>query len=171
MSVNLYEYLIMLDTSKVAGDQMAGVVQSLHTSAEKHKAEVLASRPWDERRLAYPVKKQKKALFYLLALKAPSDAPRPIEHDLFLNEAVLRFMVQKIHPKMEETMLALYRDEHALALQMAHDDGSDDFENMGGGGRGDRRDRDRDRGPRGPRPDRAPAVEAAAPDLTGADKD
>ena len=59
MPVNVYESLIMLDTSKVAGD-LPAAQQQLHAIMERNKVEVLASRPWDERRLVYPIRGQKK---------------------------------------------------------------------------------------------------------------
>src|SRR5947209_3279761 len=144
MPVNVYEALIMLDTSKVAGDVPA-VQQQLHTIMDRNKVEVLASRPWDERRLAYPVHGQKKAFFYLIYFKSTGEHLVGIEHDLKLNESVLRVMMLRIETKLEETMLSLARDPHALALQAVVDE-PDDY--SGGGGRDRDRDRDRDRGPR-----------------------
>lgn len=118
MPRNLYECMFLLDTTKVAGDVQATAKQ-LHTILEKHKAEVLASRPWDERRLSYPIGGQKKGLYYLIYFRGESRSLPEIEHDVKLNEAVLRSLVIKIHPKLEETMLTLARDERALALQAA----------------------------------------------------
>lgn len=134
MPAQMYECLMMLDSSKVASD-LEAVKASLHTIYEKHKAEVLASRPWDERKLAYPVKKQKKSLYYLIYVQVDSQQVKPIEHDLTLNEAVLRFMIIRIDPKLRETMLALARDPRALALQAANEEIIDEFEMSGGRGR------------------------------------
>ncbi|MFL5328771.1 MAG: 30S ribosomal protein S6 [Gemmataceae bacterium] len=131
MPVNLYECMLMLDSGKVSGD-LPAFVNQLHGTFEKHKADIQASRPWDERRLSYPVKKQKKALFYLTYFKADSQAVLNIEHDLKLNESVIRHMVMKIEPKLSEAMLAVAKDSHALALQTAHED-VDDYDAMGGG--------------------------------------
>ncbi|MBX7105472.1 MAG: 30S ribosomal protein S6 [Gemmataceae bacterium] len=132
MPVQMYEFLLMLDSSKVAGD-LEGTKQTLKAMFEKHHAEVLASRPWDERKLAYPVSKQKKALFHLNYIKADTQMVKDIEHDLKLNENVLRFMSVRIEPKLQETMLALALDPRALALQAANEDVVDEFE-MGGRG-------------------------------------
>ena len=158
MSVNVYEALIMLDTSKVAGD-LPAVQQQLHAIMERHHAEILASRPWDERRLIYPIRGQKKALFYLIYFKTDAGNLTGIEHDFKLNEAILRQLVLRIEPKLEETMLAIARDPHALALQAVVDDGSDDYD-FGGGGRRDR-DRGERREPREPRGERQPAEAGA----------
>jgi small subunit ribosomal protein S6 len=166
MPANVYESLIMLDTSKVAGD-LPAAQQQLHTIMERHHAEVLASRPWDERRLAYPIRGQKKALYYLLYFRTEGENIAPIERDFQLNELVLRALMLKIEPKLVDTMLALARDEHALALQAVVDE-PDDYTDMGRRGgdrrdRGDRGDRGGDRGERGGvRREPAAAAEAGA---------
>jgi small subunit ribosomal protein S6 len=153
MAQNTYECMFLLDTNKVSGDVPAAA-QQLHTILEKNQAEVLASRPWEERRLSYPVKGQKKGLYYLTYFRADGKNLVNIERDVSLNEMILRSMVIRIDPKLVETMLAVARDEHALALQTAHEDdategggsppggasGGEDRPRRGGGGR--RRDED-----------------------------
>ena len=54
MAANVYECMFILDTTKVAGD-IAAADKQIRAVLEKHSAEVLVSRPWDERRLAYPI--------------------------------------------------------------------------------------------------------------------
>ena len=143
MAANVYECMFLLDTSKVAGDVPAAAKQ-LHTILEKHQAEILASRPWDERRLAFPVEGQKKGLYYLTYFRTESKNLKPIEQDIALNETVLRNLVLKIDPKMVDTMLTLARDEHALALQAVVEEPGDE-DGRGGG------DEEGHRGPRRPR--------------------
>src|SRR5437868_4051334 len=109
MPANVYECLIMLDTSKVAGD-VPSAVQQIHTIYEKHHVEVLASRPWDERRLSYQIGNQKKALYYLTYFRSSGETTVGIERDFQLNEAVMRHLVIKIEPKLVDTMLALAHD-------------------------------------------------------------
>jgi small subunit ribosomal protein S6 len=157
MATNLYEALIMLDTSKVAGD-LPAAQQQLQAIMDRNKVEVLASRPWDERRLVYPVGSQKKALYYLIYFRSTGEHVLGIEHDLKLNETVMRTMILKIEPKLEETMLTIARDPHAMALQAVVEE-PDDYLTGGGGGRD--RDRDRDRGPRREPAAAAPAAAAA----------
>lgn len=119
MAANVYECMFLLDPTKVAGDVPTAAKQ-LHSVLERHKCEVLASRPWDERRLTYPIKGQKKGLYYLTYFRTEGPNLIPLDQDLKLNEMVLRTLVLKVDPKLEETMLNLARDEHALALQTAH---------------------------------------------------
>jgi small subunit ribosomal protein S6 len=144
MPVNVYECLFLLDTNKVAGD-VSNAAKQIHGILERNHAEILASRPWDERRLAYPVNGHKKGLYYLTYFRTDGKNLLGIERDLALNETVLRQLVLRVDPKHVETMLAIAKDEHALALQMAPDAG-DEF--GGGGGDGDRPRR----GPRERRP-------------------
>ena len=147
MPANVYECLFLLDTNKVSGDVPAAAKQ-LQTVLEKHHAEVLASRPWDERRLLYPIKKHKKGLYYLTYFRTEGKNLVAIGRDFALNEMVLRSLTLKVEPKMVETMLTLARDENALALQLIHDDSA---EEGGGGGGGEEGGRDRHRGGAGGR--------------------
>ena len=80
MAANVYECLFLLDTTKVAGDVPAATKQ-IHTILERHHCEILASRPWDERRLAYPIKGHKKGLYYLTYFRSEGKNITPIERE------------------------------------------------------------------------------------------
>ncbi|MCI0642530.1 MAG: 30S ribosomal protein S6 [Gemmataceae bacterium] len=115
MAAKVYECMFLLDTTKVAGD-VAAADKQLRGLLEKNNAEVLVARPWDERRLTYPIRKQKKGLYYLTYFSAEGKSLVNIEHDCALNEMILRMLVLNIHPKMVDTMLSLAKGEHAVAL-------------------------------------------------------
>jgi len=134
--------MFILDTAKVAGD-VAAIDKQLRGTIEKNGAEVLVSRPWDERRLAYGVKNQKKGLYYMTYFSSEGKNVVNIEHDFALNESILRMMVLKIDPKLVDTMLTLAKGEHATALHNYQEDASED--GIGGGGRDDMDDRRRGR--------------------------
>ena len=51
--------MFLLDTNKVSNDVPAAV-QKLHAMLEKNHAEILASRPWDERRWPTPSRTTKR---------------------------------------------------------------------------------------------------------------
>jgi small subunit ribosomal protein S6 len=147
MPANVYECMFLLDTSKVAGDVPTAAKQ-LHGILEKHQAEILASRPWDDRRLSYPINGHKKGLYYLTYFRSEGKNLRPIESDVALNEMIIRSMVIKIEPKLVETMLALARDEHAMALHNVTDEPAED-----GAPEGEDGDDRRSRRPRRPEHD------------------
>jgi small subunit ribosomal protein S6 len=107
--------MFILDSSKVAGN-LETAEKSLRGIMEKHNAEVLVARLWDERKFTYPIKNQKKGIYFLTYFSSEGKNLVPIEHDCALNETILRQMVIKIHPKLVETMLSLAKGEHAVAL-------------------------------------------------------
>src|SRR5262249_15443337 len=129
MPANVYECMFLLDTNKVAGDVHAAA-QQLHGVLERNNAEILASRPWDERRLSYPIKNHKKGLYYLTYFRTEGKNLINIERDCALNELILRQLTLRVDPKLVDTMLTLARDEHALALQSITEEGG----NSEGGG-------------------------------------
>ena|SRR5579884_1541759 len=120
MPAKVYECMFLLDTNKVAGDVSAAQKQ-LHAILEKNHAEILASRPWDERRLAYPIRNHKKGLYYLVYFRTEGKNLVNIEHDCSLNETILRTLVLALDPKLVDIMLQLARDEHAPVLQTVNE--------------------------------------------------
>jgi small subunit ribosomal protein S6 len=136
MATNLYELMFLLDSSKMGGDT-PGAIAKIHANLEKFHAEIVASRPWDERKPAYPIKtlkKNMKGLYYLIYVRCDPKHINEIEKEYKLNETIVRMLVLYIEPKLEEEMLAVAKDERALALQTAHDeaiDGVEGYEGMG----------------------------------------
>jgi small subunit ribosomal protein S6 len=144
--------MFLLDTSKVAGD-VSTAAKQLHGILERHQAKVLASRPWgDERRLAYPIGNHKKGLYYLTYFSAEGKDLKAIEGDVALNDMIIRALALKIHPKLVDTMLALARDEHALALHNVTDEPAEEAEGVAEGDAGGEGGPAR-RGPRRPHPE------------------
>jgi small subunit ribosomal protein S6 len=125
--------MFLLDTTKVSGDVPAAAKQ-VHGILERNHAEILASRPWDERRLAYPIGNHKKGLYYLVYFRTEGKNLVSIGRDCKLNELILRQMVLRIDPKLVDTMLTLARDEHALALHSMTEEGAEEGEKKEGNG-------------------------------------
>ena len=121
MPVNSYECLFLLDPTK-SGTDMEGVKTQLHSIIEKYGAEILASRKWDDRKLAYPIGGHKKGLYYLTYFKADAKKMSEMDHDFRLSEVILRHLISAIDPKWDEEMLAVAKDDHRMALQIMHED-------------------------------------------------
>src|SRR5262245_9454607 len=145
MPANVYECMFLLDTSKVAGD-VANADKQLRTIFERNNAEVLVSRPWDERRLSYQIGNQKKGLYYLTYFSAEGKSLTGIESDCKLSEIIMRQMILKIDPKLVDTMLSIAKGEHAVALHNIHEEPSENGGAPAPAGGGE------DEGPRRPRP-------------------
>jgi len=131
MPVNSYECLLLLDPTKAATD-LEGVKTQLHHTLEKYGAEILASRKWDDRKLAYPIGGHKKGLYYLTYFKADSLKITELDHDFRLSEVILRHMISAIDPKWHEEMLAVAQDDHRSALQLMHEEAPEGGAGLGG---------------------------------------
>lgn len=101
MPVNTYEGMFVLDSAKVAVNWDESV-KHVHDILAKHHAEIVASRQWDERRLAYPVEGHKKGTFLLTFFRTDGENIKEIEADCRLSELVLRDLILKVHPKLVE---------------------------------------------------------------------
>lgn len=113
---HLYECLLLFDSNKY-NSQKDKIIQQIHQTLERHGAKIETSRFWDERRLVYPINKHRKGAYHLIFFRAPGKALPPIREDFRINENILRFLIIRHHPKLEEALLALGREEHALAIQ------------------------------------------------------
>jgi len=121
MALHSYECLFLLDATKVGSD-LEGARGQLHQTLEKYGAEILASRKWDDRKLAYPIKNQKKGIYYLIFFRCDSLKLHELETDFRLTEIILRHMVSAIDPKWYDEMLAVAQDDHRFALQVMHEE-------------------------------------------------
>ncbi len=104
MPVNTYEGMFLLDSAKVAVS-WDDAVRHVHDILAKHNSEIVASRQWDERRLAYPVEGQKKGTYLLTYFKTDGSNLKDIVADCRLSELVLRELVLKVHPKLVDHLV------------------------------------------------------------------
>ncbi|MEM6656355.1 MAG: 30S ribosomal protein S6 [Planctomycetota bacterium] len=113
MAQNVYEGLFLFDANKFARDHDAlpGAVQKM---IEEDGGEVLVSRLWEERRLAYPIKGQRKGAYWLMYFRADSQQIAPLNRKCDLKDGVLRQLVLKIHPRLVEPILAHASGEEAI---------------------------------------------------------
>ena len=105
MTRNVYEGMFLLDSGKVGGD-WSSAQKLVHGILERNQAEIITSRPWDERRLAYPVSGHKKGMYYLTYFRLEGPNLSQIEQDCRINESVLRQLILKVHPKLVDQLVA-----------------------------------------------------------------
>jgi len=105
VSETVYEGMFLLSSQKLHSnwDRAAEIV---HSILDRFGCEIVLSRPWEERRLAYPIKKQRRGMYYLVYFKAPPEAISKIEHECNINDAILRQLILKLHPKLVEGIMA-----------------------------------------------------------------
>jgi small subunit ribosomal protein S6 len=106
---NVYEGMFILDANKYGRDQ-TGVSGHLAEVIKKHGGEILASRLWEERRLAYPINGQRKGAYWLMYIKLDGRKLTGINREFEINETILRHMFLRVDPRIADTLVS-----HALS--------------------------------------------------------
>jgi small subunit ribosomal protein S6 len=108
LSQHVYEGMFILDSNRYARDA-AGTVAQIPVAVEQFGGKMLASRLWEERRLAYPIKGHRKGTYWLTYFRLDGDQITNLSRQFQLNEAIVRNLVLKIEPRIADAMV-----EHAL---------------------------------------------------------
>jgi len=158
--IKTYEALFLLDAGNPDFEAAAAPVRQV---LARVNAEILVFKLWDERRLAYEVKSRKRATYVITYFKIESTKMSELEHDIQLNELILRAQMLDASDMTVEEM---------NTPTPAETGNSRHWEDRRDDDRGDYRERRYDRG--GDRSgdyhrDRRP--EAAAPDALATDLD
>src|SRR5688500_14669544 len=69
---------------------------------ERHGGKIVVLKKWDERKLAYEIKGQKRGTYILSYFTAPGSAIAPNERDVELSEDVLRALATNADPPNKE---------------------------------------------------------------------
>ena len=104
MPVSTYEGMFLLDSAKVAVSWDEAVKQ-VHDILTKHQSEIVASRQWDERRLAYPIGSHKKGTYLLTYFRTEGENLKEIVADCSLSDVIVRELVLKVHPKLADHLV------------------------------------------------------------------
>ncbi|MCB9833336.1 MAG: 30S ribosomal protein S6 [Planctomycetes bacterium] len=140
--MNKYEGMFLLDHGKVKNEPQKGIDEVAQV-LEKHGAKIAQIGKWDERKLAYEIKRQKRGTYVLVHFDADPQALDELRRDLSLNETINRHLLLRIEGAEFPPFMT------AQELDTAY--GTREFRERPMGGR---RDRDeRDRRPRGRRDD------------------
>jgi small subunit ribosomal protein S6 len=98
-----------LDAGRYARDQ-EGISGQISKVIKDEGGEVLVSRLWEERRLAFPIKGQRKGVYWLTYFRLEGDKLSAVRQKFRLSESVLRVLFVKVDPRIVDTLVA-----HALA--------------------------------------------------------
>jgi len=104
ITINAYEAMFLFPQSATAnlGESSQHVLDHL----EKVGAEVISFRKWDDRRLAFPIKGNKRGVFFLGYFKLSGDKMSGLERNLLLSEEVVRFLITRADHLSQEQMEA-----------------------------------------------------------------
>ena len=105
----VYEGMFILDPGRYGRDP-GGVTQQVADLITQHGGTLLAARLWDERKLAYPIKGQKKGVYWLTYFKMPGDGLSPLERQCEISEDILRKLVLRVDDRIADALV-----QHALS--------------------------------------------------------
>lgn len=108
MKENVYEGLFILDSDLFArnADELSAQVSRY---IEQVGGEILVSRLWEERKLAYPIKGHRRGTYWLTYFKVDTQKLKDLNRQCQISNNILRFMFLQIDPRLVDTLV-----EHAL---------------------------------------------------------
>ncbi|MBM4113561.1 MAG: 30S ribosomal protein S6 [Phycisphaerae bacterium] len=112
--VQNYEAFVLFPQS--ASADLEGSVEHVREIITGRKGEVLSIAKWDERRLAYDIRGNKRGLYLLAYFRIDTRAVSQIERDFTLSERVLRALVTRCEHLTGEQM------QNAEAMQRTQDE-------------------------------------------------
>ena len=123
--ISTYEGMFLFPQS--AGSDLGGAVSHIESILERADAELLAICKWDERRLAYDIKGNKRGLYFLTYFRADRSRISSIERDCNLSEELLRAMVVRADQvPAEEIEAADGREALADEIKLRAERGEDE---------------------------------------------
>jgi len=109
LAENVYEAMFILDSNRYARDH-AGLPGEVEQIIKSAGGNVLVSRLWEERRLAYAIRGHRKGTYWLIYFRAETSAVEPMNRQFAIHDGILRQLVLQIHPHLVDLVL-----EHAKA--------------------------------------------------------
>ncbi len=105
MTETVYEGMFILDPNRYGRDPDK-VVGAIPRMVEQAGGEMLVSRLWDERRLAYPIKGHAKGTYWLTYFRMDSQRMAEIRRKCEINEDFLRVLFLKIDPRIVDAVVS-----------------------------------------------------------------
>lgn len=100
-TIRQYEGMFLFPQAVTA--DLAAASDHVRESITRHGGEIVSLVKWDERRLAYDIKSNKRGVYFLAYFTAQTSAIVSIERDCTLSERMLRAMIVKAdHLSMEQ---------------------------------------------------------------------
>jgi len=106
---NVYEAMVIFDSNRFARER-AALPAELEKMIQTEGGEVLVTRLWEERRLAYAINGQRKGTYWLYYFRGPSSMLTALNRQWEIHDGILRHLVLKVHPHIVDAVI-----EHAKA--------------------------------------------------------
>lgn len=114
-----YDCFFLFDSNKYNRDPggVSGEVQKL---IEELGGEILASRLWEERKLAYPINGHNKGTYWITYFNINGQKLTEFNRACQLNDNIMRFLVTKVDPRLVDALVA-----HTLGTDTTEEGGEE----------------------------------------------
>lgn len=104
MAQRLYECMFLIDSGRYAQDP-SGTEDTIKEYLGRCHAELVASAPWQEGKLAYEIDGHRKGLHYLTYFKMDGSEVEHLNRICKLSDVVIRHLILEHEPKLFELMI------------------------------------------------------------------
>jgi len=105
LAANVYEGMFIFESNRFGRDPDA-VANQVPAMIEKLGGEMLVSRLWEDRRLAYPIKGQRKGTYWLTYFRLDSGRLVDLRRQCQITEDILRVLFLKVDPRIVDALVA-----------------------------------------------------------------
>jgi len=105
LAANVYEGMFILDANRFGRDPEA-VSNQISTAIEGLEGEVLVSRLWEERRLAYPIEGHRKGTYWLTYFRLDGTRLVELQRQFQIADDILRVLFLKVDPRIVDALVA-----------------------------------------------------------------
>ena len=102
----LYEVMFLIDSAEAAKD-WDGIIELVTKMLNKIDAQIITLKKWDERPLAYSIKRCSRGTYILAYFKADGRKITELERDVLLSERVMRALILRTEHLTEEDVIKL----------------------------------------------------------------
>ena len=110
MAENVYECMFIFNANAYNRNP-AGVAKTVEDLVNSIDGEMLASRLWNEQKLAYPIKGNRKGAYWLTYFRAEGAQMAKFNRSCQLNDSILRHLAVKLDPRLVDPMVAVAKGE------------------------------------------------------------
>lgn len=110
MAENVYECMFIFNANSYARNP-AGVAKAVEDIVASVEGEMLASRLWNEQKLAYPIKGNRKGAYWLTYFRLEGAKMAKFNRACQLNDSILRHLAVRLDPRLVDPMVAVAKGE------------------------------------------------------------
>ena len=103
-TTSVYEGMFILDANRLARDREA-LPRELKEIIEAGGGQLELSRLWEERRLAYPIKGQRKGAYWITYFRSPTSSIKEMNRQLEMKDGILRHLFIRLPDALVEPIL------------------------------------------------------------------